>query len=179
MGGYVGNPADATAQLYDERYVRIGQSGIGWMTPKNATGTAVDFTGIPAGVKRITVMFSLISNSGTSQMAIQLGNSGGFETSGYLSVARWGANIESSGAGFILGPTGETIGSTYGQFILSLVDSSSNTWVMNGGTGTSNSNYFGCAGNKSLSAALDRLRVTSVNGTDTFTAGIINVMYEL
>jgi hypothetical protein len=33
-------------------------------------------------------------------------------------------------------------------------------------------------GSKSLSAALDRVRLTTVNGTDTFDAGSVNIMYE-
>jgi hypothetical protein len=34
------------------------------------------------------------------------------------------------------------------------------------------------AGNLSLSGALDRVRITSFNGTDTFDAGSINILYE-
>jgi hypothetical protein len=33
-------------------------------------------------------------------------------------------------------------------------------------------------GGKSLSATLDRVRITTVNGTDTFDAGSINILYE-
>ncbi len=33
-------------------------------------------------------------------------------------------------------------------------------------------------GGKTLSAILDRIRLTTVNGTDTFDAGQINIMYE-
>ena len=35
-----------------------------------------------------------------------------------------------------------------------------------------------CAGRVTLSGALDRVRVTTVNGTDTFDAGSINILYE-
>jgi len=34
------------------------------------------------------------------------------------------------------------------------------------------------AGTKTLSATLDRIRLTTVNGTDTFDAGSVNIMYE-
>jgi hypothetical protein len=37
---------------------------------------------------------------------------------------------------------------------------------------------FGGGGNVTLSGVLDRLRITTVNGTDTFDAGSINIMYE-
>lgn len=46
-------------------------------TAQNTTsGTSIDFTGIPAGVKRITVMFNGVGSSGTSAFLIQLGTSG-------------------------------------------------------------------------------------------------------
>lgn len=31
---------------------------------------------------------------------------------------------------------------------------------------------------KTLSATLDRVRLTTVNGTDTFDAGLVNIIYE-
>ena len=34
------------------------------------------------------------------------------------------------------------------------------------------------AGDKALSGTLDRVRITTVNGTDTFDAGSINILYE-
>jgi hypothetical protein len=34
------------------------------------------------------------------------------------------------------------------------------------------------AGHVSLSGALDRIRLTTVNGTDTFDAGSVNIIYE-
>jgi hypothetical protein len=37
---------------------------------------------------------------------------------------------------------------------------------------------FSSSGTKSLSATLDRIRITTVNGTDTFDAGSINILYE-
>jgi len=33
-------------------------------------------------------------------------------------------------------------------------------------------------GRKQVSATLDRVRITTVNGTDTFDAGSINIFYE-
>jgi hypothetical protein len=34
------------------------------------------------------------------------------------------------------------------------------------------------AGSATLSGTLDRVRITTVNGTDTFDAGSINILYE-
>jgi len=56
-------------------------------TAATVSGTSVDFTGIPSWVKRITVMFIGVSTSGTSNILVQLGDSGGVETTGYVSQA--------------------------------------------------------------------------------------------
>jgi len=53
----------------------------------STSGTSIDFTGIPSWVKRITVMFNGVSTNGTSNKQIQLGDSGGFETTGYLGAS--------------------------------------------------------------------------------------------
>jgi hypothetical protein len=34
------------------------------------------------------------------------------------------------------------------------------------------------SGSKTLAGTLDRIRITTVNGTDTFDAGQINILYE-
>jgi hypothetical protein len=56
---------------------------------------------------------------------------------------------------------------------------SGNTWVSSHTAGSSaNSTTFFGGGQVTLSGVLDRLRVTTVNGTDTFDAGSINILYE-
>jgi hypothetical protein len=35
-----------------------------------------------------------------------------------------------------------------------------------------------CAGTKTLSDTLTQIRITTVNGTDTFDAGSVNIIYE-
>jgi len=55
----------------------------------STSGTSIDFTSIPSWVKSITVMFSAVSTSGTSDVIVRLGTGGSPETSGYVgSVAR-------------------------------------------------------------------------------------------
>jgi hypothetical protein len=144
----------------------------------STSGTSIDFTGIPSWAKRITVMLNGISTNGSSQLQIQVG-SGSFSTSGYSSQA-WSA----SGGGVITSGLILTnaMGAAYiwqGCFVLNLV--SSNTWVGTGmlsyTAGTSNGVSTGGA-TPNLSGALDRIRITTVNGTDTFDAGSINIMYE-
>lgn len=148
-------------------------------TPVASTsGTSIDFTSIPAGTKKITISFVGVSTNGTSQMMVQIGDSGGIEATGYSSQAALDNTTQVAfTTGFGL-HTATVAANTYvGMLTLALENSTSNTWVasghMFGGTNFSNS-----VGSKSLSATLDRVRITMVNGTDAFDAGEINIMYS-
>jgi hypothetical protein len=149
-------------------------------TAQNATsGTSIDFTGIPSWVKRITVMFSGVSTSGSSNYIIQLGDVGGFEITGYTSGAdnSNGSGIVTSSAGFIL--TQQNAAATVAHGGLIVVSSiSNNAWVYSSSLYTTTPRMHMGGGNKTLSDALTQLRITTVNGTDTFDAGSVNIMYE-
>lgn len=147
----------------------------------STSGTSIDFTGIPSWAKKITVMFSGVSLSGTSQLLVQLGDAGGVETTGYISgsaVARNGSATigGSSTAGFIVyqGTAGTNF--FYGTARFDYVGS--NIWVGSVSGNTGDANGVSGGGNKTLSDTLTQVRITTVNGTDTFDAGSINIMYE-
>jgi hypothetical protein len=145
----------------------------------STSGTAVDFTGIPSWVKRITVMFNGVSTSGTSNLQIQLGDSGGIENTGYLGTCAnhtGGATAQFS-SGFIVSLGVLAADVIHGQCVLSLIGS--NTWVDASIVGYSSAQAvrYG-AGTKSLSDTLDRIRITTANGTDTFDAGSVNILFE-
>ena len=145
----------------------------------STSGTSIDFTGIPSWVKRITVMLSGVSTNGASQFIIQLGDSGGVENSGYLGGASRAATHIAQTTGF--GITAATGASSIqqGSVTVSLLNSSTFTWTSAGNLWDSYSVESNIsAGGKSLSATLDRIRITTVNGTDTFDAGSINILYE-
>jgi hypothetical protein len=150
-------------------------------TAVSATGTAVDFTGIPSWAKRITVMLSGVSTNGTSNWLIQLGDSGGIEVTGYdsgVSFAQTGnlTGAANSTAGLLLTISFGAAQKASGQIILTKIDG--NTWVSSVTLGTDTTyNYFG-GGTKTLSDTLTQVRITTVNGTDTFDAGSINILYE-
>lgn len=144
------------------------------------SGTTVDFTSIPSTVKRITVMLSGVSTNGTSPVILQLGDSGGFEITDYLGSA---AEVRSTpdldlfttGFGLLQSPAAADL--FYG--IATITNLSGNVWVYSftGGSSTIANNYIG-GGSKTLSATLDRIRLTTVGGVNTFDAGSINIMYE-
>lgn len=141
----------------------------------STSGTSIDFTGIPSWAKRITVMFSGVSTSGTSIPLVQLGDSGGIETTGYNGTIITTAMTSYAGFAFYTSWSAATLAN--GIMTLCLLDSTSNTWSMNANIAITGAvGYAG--GAKALSATLDRVRITTVNGTDTFDAGTINIMYE-
>ena len=151
------------------------------MTAQNSTsGTSIDFTGIPSWVKKITVMFNGVSTSGTSYSRVQLGSSS-IQSTGYLgTVTRFSTSAVAS-ANFTNGFDGYDSLSAgdlrNGQLIFTNL--SSNIWCVSGGYGLSNSvGLCSICGSVTLSGILDRIRITTVNGTDTFDAGQINVLYE-
>ena len=143
----------------------------------STSGTSIDFTSIPSWVKRITVMFNGVSTNGTSNIQIQIG-SGSVITSGYVSSA-WSANTNNSSAtsGFLLTGTSLAACAYIGNIVISL--QTTNTYVESHVLGSVNNNNQSVGGGSiSLSGALDRVRITTVNGTDTFDAGSINILYE-
>ena len=149
-------------------------------TAQNSTsGTSIDFTGIPSWVKRVTVMFNGVSTSGTSAVEARIGTSSGVESTGYTSAANDGATVLTSTTGFALEPAASATAANLrsGSFVITVI--SSNTWVASGNIYVSSRTLTeSCAGVKSLSGTLDRVRITTVNGTDTFDAGSINILYE-
>jgi hypothetical protein len=151
-------------------------------TAVTASGTAVDFTGIPSWVKRITVQCADLSTTGASIVIIQIGDSGGVETSSYLgSLGKVSGSptAANNSSGFAIEDTSGAGVSRHGAIVLTLLNSATNTWVAQGVIGRSDSSaVYVQGGSKALSATLDRVRITTAGGADTFDAGTINIMYE-
>ena len=145
----------------------------------STSGTAIDFTSIPSWVKRITVMFNGVSTSGTSNYLVRIG-SGSVDTTGYSSSgltqnSSGGLTAPSDSTGFItLAPQTAASACSGAMTILNV---SGNIWVSSGAV---SGGVYGqvSGGTKTLAGTLDRVRITTVNGTDTFDAGSINILYE-
>jgi len=146
----------------------------------STSGTSIDYTGLPAWVKKITVMFAGVSTNGTSNFMVQLGTSGGIQATGY-SCGAWGANTTNinNTTGFLAIVYTTAAGTLDGNLTLTCLNTSTGLWTYTTAMSSSASgfNTFG-AGSKTLSGTLDRVRITTVNGTDTFDAGSINILYE-
>ena len=146
----------------------------------STSGTAIDFTSIPSWVKRITVMLSAVSTNGNANVVLQVG-SGSILTSGYTGsnavVINSGATVVTNNStSFTLSNSSNSSDSDHGHFVLTLI--ASNTWVGSGVVNNMNARSNIDTGSITLSGALDRVRITTSNGTDTFDAGSINIFYE-
>jgi len=145
-----------------------------------ASGTAVLFSGIPSWARRITLMLSGVSTSGTSNYLVQLGTASGFETTGYVSGSQsttTGSGYSTSTAGFVLRfASGSVVASGAARFN----NLNGNIWVGDGNfiDSASTNGSVTLAGGKTLADVLTQIRLTTVNGTDTFDAGSVNILYE-
>jgi hypothetical protein len=144
----------------------------------STSGTSIDFTSIPSWVKRITVMFNGVSTNGSSNYQIQLG-AGSFTTTGYVSNC---ANIAATPtfnavtSGFLFNNNVTAADIYSGTTIINNING--NNWVACGTLFRPNVAAFVSTGNLALGGTLDRVRITTVNGTDTFDLGSINILYE-
>jgi hypothetical protein len=144
----------------------------------STSGTEIDFTGIPSWVKEILVTFDQVSWGANADLLVQIGDSGGVENSGYVS------NSQTFLASPAIGNSAVTTGflggfqdaGTTGSGIMHIVNVTGNVWVATAVyTTTTRGNIS--AGTKTLSATLDRLRVTSASAA-TFDAGQVNILYR-
>jgi hypothetical protein len=161
-----------------------------WVTPAKITsgtavattsGTSVDFTGLPATVKRVTVMFNNNGFVGAANFLLQIG-AGSIVTSGYASVSNYssgggGAAISATN-GYCVSVATNPVETVTGIATLCLLDSSTNIWVMSFTGKLNSTNNVTAAGLLTLSGTLDRIRLTSTTALDVFDGGSVNIFYE-
>lgn len=156
------------------------------MTEQATTsGTSKDFTSIPSWVHKITVMFDGVSTSGTDAILIQIGDTSGVEVANYLAACTQltdGVAVTvtayTTGFGINMVAAGAVI---QGAVTLTLMDRTNQTWTVSGGVGHSNAaRVTQCHGAQTLTGGfvLDRVRITTTGGTDTFDAGSVNLLIE-
>ena len=148
----------------------------------STSGTSIDFTGIPSWVERVTVLFNAVSLSGTADLLVQIGISTGIVNTGYASSSSFAGTAVDAGAatsttGFVVraGLATAGIGGA-----MTLDNISGNIWVASlaGGRTDATASVVIAGGTKTLTDVLDRVRITTTNGTDTFDAGSLNIIYQ-
>ena len=142
-------------------------------------GTVIIHTGIPTWAKRVTILYSGLSTNGTNPIVIQTG-SGTFKTTGYLGAAAVIEGTTGYTVGFGIGNSNVSNADLHhGTIVLNLLNPTANTWVAGGTAARSDAVEAGFTGGAvSLDGALDRIRFTTIGGTDLFDAGITNIMWE-
>jgi hypothetical protein len=147
------------------------------------SGTAIDVTGIPSWAKRITISFNGVSTNGTDNLVIQVG-SGSIATTGYVGSS---GTIRSSAVSSGVAQTNSVSFNLVAEIVtaysfsgtITLVHMGSNLWVQSGVLAGNDGSRVGCSGGSiSLGGALDRFRLTTSGGANTFDAGSINSLYE-
>jgi hypothetical protein len=140
------------------------------------------FVNIPSWVKRITLVLSSFSTTGTSSKGVMIGNSAsGLVSTGYFSTgSRMGSSSLATGSAT----------ACFASNANTAADSTSGTFVLNP---TGNANEWVCShqltddiltqayvgtGKKTLTGTLDRVAVTSVTFSDTLDAGSVQIYYE-
>ena len=147
----------------------------------STSGTSIDFTGLPSWIKRITVMFQGVSTNGTADIIFQLGTGSTptYTTSGYLgTVSKQDSTSQIFSSSFTLvnGVTASQV--WHGNIVI--CNLTSNVWSEFGilGQSVTTGQTRMSGGSVSLGAILTAIRITTSNGTDTFDAGTINILYE-
>ncbi len=145
----------------------------------STSGTSITFSSIPSWVKRITILFQGVSLSGTAGPLVQIG-AGSTDTTGYISSSTSTidpntVSTASSTSGFVV-RSFTAANTVSGQMVLS--NFGSNIWISSHTVKISTITSAIGGGDKTLSGTLDRVIITTTNGTDTFDAGSINILYE-
>jgi hypothetical protein len=124
-------------------------------------------------------MFSGVSTNGTSNLIIQIG-SGSVTSTGYTSTCTRAAGTllqtTTATSGFLINIANAN-NVLYGSYVITLVSGFAYVEQGNSSDATNAANYMS-AGGVTLAGLLDRVRITTVNGTDAFDAGTINILYE-
>lgn len=187
--GVSGNPTLTIANGTEGQILRSGASApamgaqiVLGTTVASTSGTSIDFTGIPSWARRVTIYFVGVSTNGTSNLQVQIGDSGGFEVTGYLGGSAQASNgnfvnAVNNSSGFL--QTGANIAASTVHGSFSMVNIGSNTWVGSGTAARSDAaSVNSSGGSKQLSDTLTQVRITTAGGVDTFDAGSINISWE-
>jgi hypothetical protein len=130
------------------------------------------------------MMLNGVSTTGTSIVQIQLGTSGGFVTSGYSSnygfITSAGLAVSQAAITTGLYVVQSSVNTDIVSAVISISNFSGNIWA-HSGTGVRAGNvgtFYYSGAPQSLSGTLTQIRLTTVNGTDTFDLGSVNILYE-
>lgn len=145
------------------------------------TGTTKDFT-IPSGVKRITLHLNGVSLNATDNMVLQLGGSGGVETSGYTGSASTfssatAATAGTGSSGMAFANAGQAAATAYSGDVVIEKISTSNTYSIRGQLSTGGVTLYVFSGQKTITGEVQTVRLTSFAASN-FDAGTVGFTVE-
>lgn len=166
-------PAPATTNAISSGPIKLGTS------VPTTSGTSIDYaTVIPPWANVVQVILNGVSTNGTSNLQVQLMTSAGAITSGYLGQVGGLSAASPITTGIGLTSTNGASSTRIGAMTLSRI--TGNTWVGNSqvADGANALNIMQGSGSIALASALTGIRLTTVNGTDAFDAGTVNVTWQ-
>jgi hypothetical protein len=147
----------------------------------STSGTSISFTSLPNWIKKITVMLNGVSTNGANHYLIRLSTGGVFASSGYVSnmqTVQGGvatAGVQNTGGFVIYASSAAVVATGTYQF----VNITGNGWVGTGVFAYEHAVSGGYGGGRvTLGGVLDGIRIITANGSDTFDAGSVNIIYE-
>jgi hypothetical protein len=179
-GGDQGADTINASALYDDG-VQVTPAALG-TEQATTSGSVKIFTGIPSWVTHIDINFEGVSGSSTGALGIQIGDSGGIETTGYLGTSGYLINDTDAGTTsrtthLFQAATAAATDVLSGTITLTLKDAANNTWCASGVIVDQGGGAIHFTGSvKSLSATLDRVEIDMSAGT--FDAGSVNIRYH-
>jgi len=140
------------------------------------SGTGTTFTNIPAYVNTIIISFYEASLNGANNIKVQLGDSGGIETSSYEAVGGYfGASTYNENYTNSFPITLQGAGRKFsGNMILTSVGS--NRWTSSHSGYIDTDKIAGGGGAKTLSGRLTQIKILA-GSTDNFDNGYVNILY--
>ena len=146
-----------------------------------SSGTSALVTGIPVGVKRVTIALNAVSMNSPGWVGIQLG-AGSLQSSGYTSYTS--CLYSSTGVSSYAGPSSSIYianpsGTSSHQGIVTLINAGSYTWILSASISTPGATRTNTtAGQVTLSGNLDRFQIYDPYSGVAFLSGSITTLYE-
>lgn len=150
-------------------------------TAQNATGSSVNFTGLPSWVKRITLQINKVGFAAAGVAVVQIG-SGSLTTTGYYSYTTLvdstpGVTVTGYTNGFAAVNATAGSGTTVDTGAFVLTNMGGNTWTYTSHIQRVGDGGFNVGtGSITLGGTLDRISLVAT--TSTFNTGTVNILYE-
>jgi len=156
-----------------------GSAGYGTQVA-TTSGTAFDFTSIPSGVNKVTMVCRGVSLSGDNLHLIQLGTSAGIVASGYVGAG--GAILNStfstrasSGSGLVM-RLSNSARNMNGSAVFTRMSSGGTVWAAQAVFGDANGVYMSGT-SVDIGGELTQVRLTR-DASDTFVSGAANISWS-